>query len=36
MTKRTIPSDDVYTYYKQALDMLPKTTHITRRSDNTY
>jgi len=22
MTKRTIPSDDVYTYYKQALDML--------------
>ena len=25
MTKRTfIPSDDVYTYEKQALDMLPK------------
>ena len=25
MTKRTfIPSDDVYTYHKQALDMLPK------------
>ena len=24
MTKRTIPSDDVYTYYKQALDMLHK------------
>ena len=24
MTKRTfIPSDDVYTYHKQALDMLP-------------
>ena len=26
MTKKTfIPSDDVYTYEKQALDMLPKT-----------
>ena len=26
MTKRiSIPSDDVYTYEKQALDMLPKT-----------
>ena len=25
MTKKTfIPSDDVYTYHKQALDMLPK------------
>ena len=24
MTKRTIPSDDVYTYHKQALDMLSK------------
>ena len=24
MTKRTIPSDDCYTYYKQALDMLHK------------
>ena len=24
MTKKTIPSDDVYTYHKQALDMLSK------------
>ena len=24
MTKKTIPSDDVYTYHKQALDMLNK------------
>ena len=24
MTKKTIPTDDVYTYHKQALDMLSK------------